>query len=314
MKKQEYSWSSVVFFVILTQVLLLSPSSIYEPRLKINYPTKADIVLENFKIVEVPLKGGKVEIKAGGADIYQGDNLIFLNVLEGYIENPNGSYFGVEAERGKYFSNKQDLQIENKVLMTLDTGYQLETDYMEYIHNEKRVRSPSMLQFQGPNPKQPQIIVVGQGVEGDVSQGEYQILRDIKCERRVFNDLKQTYNITSETLMVYPNQKKALFEGNVNITQKDFHMTAKKYEIYFQEKNNEPDKAIASGDVLLWQGNRRAEAKEAVFLTNQNKLVLRGNPKAYVGENVLRGKIIIFHTGSQKIESYNVEGEYRQKS
>ena len=313
MKEQRYTWYSIVFFLVLAQVLLLTPSQVYEPQLKVNYPSKADLVLEGFTVVQMPLKGGKVEIKAEHANIYKELDFIELNFVKSYFEDEKKSQVELESKKGKYFSALQEVEVADDVKIKINQGYQMETATMKYNHKSGLVNTQEAIKVMGPVAALPELVLNGNGLEGDVNKHEYRVLTNIDCEKRVPQNPNLRYTIQSDTLFLYPDRNKAVFDGDVKVEQEDFHMTSEKYEVFFKKEQKDIDQAVARGQVIFWQGDRRGRAEEAVFLNTEKRIILKGNPEVEVGEGTLHGEVIIFHTDTQKIESFNVQGDFKQK-
>jgi len=313
MKDQKLTWYSIIFFLVLTQVLLLTPKQVYEPEFRVSYPSKADLVLEGFTVVQVPLKGGKVEIKAEHANIYRELDFIELDLVKSYFEDEKNSQIELESKKGKYFSELAEVEVMDDVKMRVNQGYQVETPAMKYNHKSGQVSSQDDIHLVGPFLSEPEIILNGSGLEGNAKKNEYRVLTNIDCEKRVPQNPKLHYTIQSDTLFLYPDQNKAIFDGDVKVVQEDFHMTSEKYEVFFKKEQNDIDQAVALGKVIFWQGERRGSAQEALFLNTEKKIILKGNPEVSVGEGTLKGEVIVFHTDNQKIESFNVEGDFKRK-
>ncbi len=313
MNEEKYTWYSIVFFLVLTQVLLLTPSQVHEPQFRVNYPSKADLVLEGFKVVQVPLKGGRVEIKAEHANLYKQQDFMELNFVKSYFEDEKNSHVEIEGRNGKYFSELAEVEMAEDVKIKINEGYQVETPSMKYNHKTGHVQSRDDIKVVGPVATEPEIILSGNGLEGDSKKNEYRVLTNIDCEKRVPQNPQLRYTIQSDTLFLYPDQNKALFEGAVKVEQEDFHMTSEKYEVFFKKEQKDIDQAVASGKVVFWQGERKGKAEEAIFLNSEKRIILKGNPEVYVGEATLHGEVIVFHTDTQKIESFNVQGDFEQK-
>ncbi|HLD74240.1 MAG TPA: LPS export ABC transporter periplasmic protein LptC [Bdellovibrionota bacterium] len=313
MKDQKLTWYSIVFFIVLTQVLLLTPSQVYEPQFTVTYPSKADVVLEGFTVVQVPLKGGKVEIKAEHANVYKELDFVELNFVKSYFEDEKSSQVELESKKGKYFSALQEVEGTEDVKIKVNQGYQMETPAMKYNHKSGQVSTQSAIRIVGPVATEPELILKGNGLDGNVKKNEFRVLTDIFCEKLVPQNPNLRYTIRSDTLFLYPGENKAVFDGGVKVEQEDFHMTSEKYEVFFKKEQKDIDQAVASGKVIFWQGERHGKAEEAVFLNAEKRIILKGNPEVQVGEGTLRGEVIVFHTDTEKIESFNVQGDFQQK-
>ncbi|MBI2609060.1 MAG: LPS export ABC transporter periplasmic protein LptC [Deltaproteobacteria bacterium] len=315
MFKHKDSWYSVIFFVVLCQVLLFSPSQVFEPVLKVSYPSKADLVLEGFSVIQAPYESGeKINIQAEHANVFQEQDVVLLDIIHGFLEDKEGKRFFFESKKGQYFPSEQKVVAQDRVTMRLPQGYEIKTEKLNYLNNGKSMSSDEHIEFSGPDLKKPELILKGRGLFGDVERKEYRILYEIYCEKKDFMDVGLNYTITSQSMKFLPATHKAVFVGDVHVVQKDFLMTSDTYEVFVKSQGGEVNKAIAKGRVKIKQGERSAKAESATFINSQKRLILKGDPEVVIGENTLRGDVIIFHTDTQKIESYNVEGEFDEKS
>jgi lipopolysaccharide export system protein LptA len=129
-------------------------------------------------------------------------------------------------------------------------------------------------------------------------------------------------------LEVEQNQQVITFIKNVVARYKDMILYAETLKIYYQSKTQSPsgqetplpppskakggppgaegsplgavgiEKIIrieALGKVRMVQGDRVATGDKAIYYTQEDKLVLLGNPQLWRGENSLRGHEIIFY-------------------
>ena len=125
-------------------------------------------------MVELPKQGEKFEMKALRADIYQNQNYINMDIVEGFYINAEGKPFEVSGKKTKYNTLTRDLRIENDVFVILEGGYQLQLNELDFKHKENTMFSPGPVIFKGPNLEKPDLELTGQGLQGDLNRKEYQ--------------------------------------------------------------------------------------------------------------------------------------------
>jgi len=140
----------------------------------------------------------------------------------------------------------------------------------------------------------------------------------------------QKIHITADKLISDNNADYAEFIGNVRATQEDTVITAAKLKIFFKknpQKKKETtvgeeaiNKIVASGNVKIKFDNRVAVARQAVYNTETEVLVLSGNNSRIVsGKDSISGeKITLYRTtgrinvesgGEKRVEAVFYSGE-----
>ena len=120
--------------------------------------------------------------------------------------------------------------------------------------------------------------------------------------------------ITAQRLVSDTSGNQAEFIGDVNASQGETEITADRLKIFFSGQstsdNASPaqslEKLIATGNVQIKFDNRLAVARQAVYITAQRVLILKG-PGATVssGENTITGETITFYRADGR---FTVEG------
>jgi lipopolysaccharide export system protein LptA len=123
---------------------------------------------------------------------------------------------------------------------------------------------------------------------------------------------KNPITITSDRLEVNRKLHSAIYTGNVMADDKDKGMVvlSDKMEFLFDEKMERIEKGLATGNVRLTTGERRATADQLELFPSEDKAVLTGNPRAWQDNDLITGtKMIIFIREDRAI----VEGDPSQR-
>lgn len=120
--------------------------------------------------------------------------------------------------------------------------------------------------------------------------------------------------ITSKTMTVKNQENVAIFDGNVIVNKEDLTITADHVEIFFGPDGSSPtlpgsqfdnqaiSKLHAWGNVILQQGTRRAESREAIYDQKDEKVTLLGEPVVYEkGYQVTGNKMTFFLKDNRSI-------------
>jgi lipopolysaccharide export system protein LptA len=124
--------------------------------------------------------------------------------------------------------------------------------------------------------------------------------------------------ITSERLITDSKENSAEFSGHVQATQGNTVITANRLKIYYQSNGaGNPSvagaeslrKIIATGDVEIKFDNRVAVTQEAVYITDEKRLVLTGpNSKITSGKDFISGSKITFFRSDGRVQVESEEG------
>lgn len=118
--------------------------------------------------------------------------------------------------------------------------------------------------------------------------------------------------ITSNQLIADSNENSAEFSGDVKAIQEDTVITSDRLKLYFKKESNEngenPDadsllKILVTGNVEIKFDNRVAVTQEAVYITDEKRLILTGpNTKISSGKDTITGEKIIYYREKGRIE------------
>lgn len=120
--------------------------------------------------------------------------------------------------------------------------------------------------------------------------------------------------ITADTLIADSKENSAEFKGDVKAVQKETIITSDRLKIYFKKgrsenaQNPDPDaleKIVISGNVEIKFDKRVAVTQEAIYITEDKRLVLKGsNTRITSGKDTITGeKITLFRdTGRIQVE------------
>jgi lipopolysaccharide export system protein LptA len=81
----------------------------------------------------------------------------------------------------------------------------------------------------------------------------------------------------------------AVYIDNVVVKKGDLTIYARKVEFLFDDKMEEIQKVTAEGGVRIVDPEKTATSEKAVYLNDQDILILTGNAKVWQGENVITG-------------------------
>jgi lipopolysaccharide export system protein LptA len=114
---------------------------------------------------------------------------------------------------------------------------------------------------------------------------------------------KQTkpIDITSSQLEANLKSHIIIFKGNVVAKQGDVVLYCNTLTSYYDAKDKNITKIVATGDVKITKKDMIATGNEAIFDNVQKLLTLTGSPRIWQAKNIIEGTKIIFYLGTDRI-------------
>lgn len=100
---------------------------------------------------------------------------------------------------------------------------------------------------------------------------------------RISSDLMETEN----------RSRLVIFRGNVVAVRGDLTINSDQLRIVNFQSSGNMEKMIAEGNVRLNYKGRVALAEKAIYYSKEEKVELLGNPRAWEGDNQVRGEIML---------------------
>jgi len=108
--------------------------------------------------------------------------------------------------------------------------------------------------------------------------------------------------ITSDSLVFDYGRSTCIFDGSVVVDDPRVKMECDKLYVFFDATNN-VDSIVATGNVKVWQDDRRGVCEKAVYTETTGTIVMTGKPRLQSGNNLVRGDKIKIFVNSEKVIS-----------
>ena len=121
---------------------------------------------------------------------------------------------------------------------------------------------------------------------------------------------KDPINIEADSLEVFDKEGKAIYSGNVIVTQGETVMKAKKMQIFYVRSEEgqaapaegEAGAAIkrveAEGDVIILEKDQVATGDKGVYEATTDVMTMTGNVALSKGQNVTKGQKLVYNLGT----------------
>jgi lipopolysaccharide transport protein LptA len=106
--------------------------------------------------------------------------------------------------------------------------------------------------------------------------------------------------IASERLQILSRQHQAIWSGKVKAERGPAKISGQKLVAHYGAKQ-EVERLVATGGVVVEEGDRWARGERADFDNGSGVLVVTGNPQARQGPNQMRGKKVTFTLGDERV-------------
>ncbi|MCG2660288.1 MAG: hypothetical protein L6437_08595, partial [Kiritimatiellae bacterium] len=94
--------------------------------------------------------------------------------------------------------------------------------------------------------------------------------------------------------------RKAVFEGNVVVTDREIKILSDRLEVFFTE-DNKVDRIEAEGHVTIIRNDLRATGDKASYDMKEGKMQLTGNPCIQRDQDTLTGETVTLWRNSRRI-------------
>ena len=107
--------------------------------------------------------------------------------------------------------------------------------------------------------------------------------------------------ITSDTLMFDYKHSIAIFENNVKVNDPQMHMESDKLTMLF-EGTNSIKSITATGKVKLWQADKVATCKQAVYIGTSGEITLTGDVVVTRSGDSLQTEEVVFWVNEDRMK------------
>ena len=103
------------------------------------------------------------------------------------------------------------------------------------------------------------------------------------------HDIDLPIEMTANNLSIIQSSNSAIFEGSAYVAQGSLRLSADKIEVIYDQETNEVTTIEATGNVLFTNGEDIAEAKNAIYKTNDGLLEMTGDVILIQGKSTISG-------------------------
>ena len=167
----------VVSIAILIATAAIIKINLSKPLNLLKTLPDVDLKIKGFSYTEVNESNDKLEAKADIATYDKKKNLVVFDRVQIKLTTSDGKVFGMSADKGRMFTDKKNIEIENNVVITSDTGDKFSTDHLSYNDAEKKFYTDAPVTMENKRMK-----ITGQGLTLFMNKGELNIPSMVKAK------------------------------------------------------------------------------------------------------------------------------------
>ena len=167
--------------IVVSIAILIAAAAII--RINLNKPLNllktlpdVDLKIKGFSYTEVGQANDKLEAKADIATYDKKKNLVIFDRVQIKLTTSDGKVFGMSADKGRMFTDKKNIEIENNVVIISDVGDKFSTDHLSYNDAEKKFYTKAPIIMENKR-----MIITGKGLSIFINKGELNIPSTIKA-------------------------------------------------------------------------------------------------------------------------------------
>jgi LPS export ABC transporter protein LptC/lipopolysaccharide transport protein LptA len=204
------------------------------------------------------------------------------------VTNVNANAYGDEdmnltAKKGKIDKGTGDVNLEQDVVITSESGATMKTETLQWQRNKDLVQTDDRVRIDDEN-----MTVEGQGMEAHPSLKAAKLRSDVTADILSEGKDKKKDNriqITSDGPMEVDQVKQtAVFTENVQAIEMSTgrKLKADRMEVTFNEESRKIKEIVCTGNVEVHQGMNITHSESLVYKADEQRMILTGKPKLFI--------------------------------
>lgn len=293
----------------------------------------AEYAVEKFSYLSIQKSIKQWKIDARVAFLYNPERLVHARNVKAYLYDADDQVTVISGLEARYFLNKRDLEIYGNVKTIFPDGFELDSEYLRYLPNERRILIPTTYKVHGinvehekPRPSKTKgtgkavastgksegsakpFAFTSMGLDYDMAQ---QIIKLPEHSQVIYETpTSSDYTIIdSDHCLIHRETHLAQFTMNparplstrfTHITQPNLVAKSRRTDLYYGDYDEVLHFLILYEDVVFREMSesqllRYGTSNHAEFDAQQNIMVLTEYPQVYENENTVTGDKILLY-------------------
>ncbi len=221
----------------------------------------------------------KWEIGGDSVRIFAKTNEVELDNMSARIWGENNQFVNLTSDVGSFNRKTEVARFEKNVNVTNQEGMRLKTDYLNCETKTQAVDTDAYVVIERENFR-----AEGFGLKGRQQLSQVQLNEDVRVE---ITDEKDKGGVPvvitcDGPLEVDYNTNIAHFNENVWVNTEQGDIFADKMDVYIDRDQQKLIKIICMGNVRVNQGGNKTFSHRAVYLAEEGRVILSGEPKLVI--------------------------------
>lgn len=230
----------------------------------------------DFSFSKYNMSGTKeLEIEGESADMFA--KVVKLNnvIAKAYAEDMPVT---ITADTGSFDKESSTVHLRKNVVATTDDGVRLKTEALDIHADTSTVETDVLAEIEKDD-----VYLEGVGALCENNFRKITFYKNVKVIVRHSEDADATVVITCDgTLDVDTDKNKATFHDNVIAVDKNGTLKADAMDVYYDKVLKQMKKMYAYGNVVIERGGDKTFCDSAVYLMDEDRVILDGDPEAFV--------------------------------
>lgn len=268
------------------------------PRIKITNPN----------LLGINLKHGPYTIIAEDLEQNHGEIKFVKPSVEMTINRE--SFLNVSANQAFLIEDNNNLQLVNNVKANFNKLYFFDSEYAEVIKNKSIVKSDKFVKLYNEQST----LTSGTGFLLNYETEIASFWGKIKVHT-VQKD--GSVDISSDTLAVFLNEGKSIFQGKVLVIKNGTEVRANKMVVFLDKSTDEIEKIFLYGNVKIIDKENTSTSEYGEYFEKTSILTLKNNVKLNRNGSVLTGEVLNYNFNTKRADlvgEVNSQGKRRVKA
>jgi LPS export ABC transporter protein LptC len=297
-----------------------------------------DYAINGFNYVSATDGIKQWKLVADKAHLYNEERLVHGKKAQALLYDSKGEATLITGLEARYFLNQKDLEIFGSARTTFPDGFVIESEYVRYLPQERKLFIPIeyVVRGKGIVENQKQLSFTSLGMEYDLNKQEINLSKEVhlnllKTESATATNKSKTEEtkISSDFATIFRSTKLAHFkmfndrpaqEKFATLTQPGLFVKSRWISMNYGDSSNAFNYVTAYDDVYMEELSqetiyRYATCGQADFDAKKNDIQLTKFPQVYQDNDTVTGDSILIHRDTDIVEvergnAYN-EGDKR---
>lgn len=282
-----------------------------------------DYSVDQFNYVSTQEGQKQWKLNADQAFLYNAEKLVHARKVKALLYDIDDKVTIVTGLEAKYFMNQRDLEVFGDVRVTFADGFELRSEYLRYLPNEKLIKIPNEFSVTGGGQEKTgqSIHFESNGFEFLMAQSEINLPSNSKVTIQQPNSADGPTLIESDKSVIYRSRQLAKFTMYserpaatrfVHITQPKLFARSRKADMQYADGSQQLRSMVLYDDVLVKETDPRktlqqhhlryATGGRADFDSQRNVIIMTQFPQLYENKDTVTGDMITLHRDSDTVE------------